>query len=511
MMAVMLVTVVIGTVISNENFEMEEDVIGSPIEVPLTPVYEEKTYIDPIYHDKPTPITLYVGQPYMVELPGANAPTHLSLPSWLKYEKTKSNNHFLTGTPPAPGVYNVSFKAGILTADQYTYNITVIDREYIPQVFDSKPTPITLYVGQPYMVDLSGTTSSLSLPSWLKYEKTTSNAHFLAGTPTAPGVYSVSFKIGTLQYTYNITVIEDLRFIYFPEFYCISGETVSYLPTTNYSGSLTIYYSGNSGTTAGWLNIVNGTITGIAPPVDKPTVQRLVLVLNSPYATNPIYQKIPIYLTPKLEITSTTVNGLSNTNIDHNLSANINSSWQSNDMPSGLTLSSMGKVSGIASSGFCSGTVNATSVMGKEQTVSKEIIFHIWFCPTLQMEKSVYVVDVNEFFTINFETNFVIKDRYVYGIENNVNAFFNLNTPQYVFQFTKQGLYLLEIVFLDDENRSVSALIFVYVGIDSSDDLMLYLDAINVGLGILSIIMPFPYSLIPLGISVLILYLTKYR
>jgi hypothetical protein len=132
-------------------------------------------------------------------------------------------------------------------------------------------------------------------------------------------------------------------------------------------------------------------------------------------------------------------------------------------MPSGLALSSTGKITGKTSAGFYSAAVTATSTVGKPQTVTANIMIDIWYHPTLQLSQSSFSVVTNQVFTVNFATDYKAAQCNIYGLEGTSGARVNSTGTQFSFVFSNPGFYVIEVVFFDNKNTSMSAIIYVLV------------------------------------------------
>ena len=180
---------------------------------------------------------------------------------------------------------------------------------------------------------------------------------------------------------YAVDTEEDIDFTSPSSVEALSGSSVNYTADTNIDATFS-----KSGGTATSLSVSStGKVTGNLPSVSSVTDYTLAIKATSKTnSSNTVTQTITFTVYPILKISpssSTTISGTEDEAISAvQLSANLDATFSksSGTWPSGISMSSSGKISGTpTAASTASVTVRATSTEGPSQTATKVIKFDI--------------------------------------------------------------------------------------------------------------------------------------
>ena len=180
---------------------------------------------------------------------------------------------------------------------------------------------------------------------------------------------------------YQSVIEEDIDFTSPSSVEALSGASVSYTADTNIDATFS-----KSGGTASTLSVSStGKVTGNLPTVTSVTDYTLAIKATSKTnSSNTVTQTITFTVYPILKISpssSTTISGTEDEAITAvQLSANLDATFSksSGTWPSGISMSSSGKISGMpTAASTASVTVKATAAEGPSQTATKTIKFDI--------------------------------------------------------------------------------------------------------------------------------------
>uniref|UniRef100_Q01XH1 Ig family protein n=1 Tax=Solibacter usitatus (strain Ellin6076) TaxID=234267 RepID=Q01XH1_SOLUE len=285
--------------------------------------------------------------------------TSPNLPGWL----TLTAAGGLSGTAPAvanatPYTFDVTARDAVNAFNTKTFSLTV---NPLPAITNSSTLP-PWTVNRPYSHNLAaaGGTGTLTiadngatLPNWL----TVSAAGSLSGTPPAAGPVSLTLKVTD---TLGASTTKPFALTINPP----PSVTTTTLPQTTslgvYSQSLaesggTSPFSWQGAGLPAWLSLsAAGTLTGTGPVVASPTTFSFsVTVTDNAGAVSPA-QNLSVIVNPALRITANslppTESGLTYTQTFAVTGSAGTVTWSSANLPSWLTLSPAGVLSGTAPS-----------------------------------------------------------------------------------------------------------------------------------------------------------------
>lgn len=187
---------------------------------------------------------------------------------------------------------------------------------------------------------------------------------YINGTLSGAGTITVtvSFVDEDISEDYNFLIVSvasgsgegDLSFTNTAPTQGISGATYNYTPTTNIPANFS-----KSGTWPSWLtlNTTNGKVSGTMPTVTSvQTYTATIHAVSKTLSTNTADQTITIHVYPIAQISvsgGNTITGYTGTAISKNLSCNLGATFAvksgSSALPTGLSLSSDGKITGTPS------------------------------------------------------------------------------------------------------------------------------------------------------------------
>ena len=262
-------------------------------------------------------------------------------------------------------------------------------------VFVGSPVSLDVNPSQPVIVGAVSVTSGFglsistgTLDSWSSSNSQWSDAGSVEGTFSKAGDCTISYLQGSpstpTSYSVTIHVVEaeeEIDFTSPKSVEAISGASVSYTADTNIDATFS-----KSGGTASTLSVSStGKVTGNLPTVTSVTDYTLVIKATSKTnSSNTVTQTITFTVYPILKISpssSTTISGTEDEAITAvQLSANLDATFSksSGTWPSGISMSSSGKISGTpTAASTASVTVKATAAEGPSQTATKMIKFDI--------------------------------------------------------------------------------------------------------------------------------------
>jgi hypothetical protein len=287
---------------------------------------------------------------------GTTTFTSANLPGWL----TLTAAGGLSGTAPAvasatPYPFDVTARDAIGAFNTKTFNVTV---NPLPAITNASPLP-PWTVNRPYGQNIAATggTGALTiadngstLPNWL-----TINSGLLSGTPPAAGPVSFTLKVTD---TLGASTPKAFALTINPP----PTVTTTTLPPTTSLGvySQTLINSGGtspfswqgSGLPA-WLSLsAGGALSGTAPAVAAPTIFSFSVTVTDNAGAVSAPQNLSVTVNPALRITTNqlppTESGLSYSQTFTVGGGVGTDTWSSANLPSWLTLSAAGVLSGTA-------------------------------------------------------------------------------------------------------------------------------------------------------------------
>ncbi|MBS1875690.1 MAG: putative Ig domain-containing protein [Acidobacteria bacterium] len=292
---------------------------------------------------------------YTVQWTGGVAPftvTPAGLPAWLAV----NNSGQLTGTPPAGGAYTFSLAvtdAQTPTANSASRTFTIWVNP--PSITTTSPLTAAI-VGQPYSNTLAATggqtpyawTTTTTLPSWL----TLSSAGVLSGTPPvgAPAEVAFTAKVTDQQglfATASLTLPINVPALAFSTSSPLPAATANaaYTTTVQAAGGVAPYTFSGTGLPA-WLSIASdGTLTG-TPPSAGPVTFTLAVADSASGSVTKLYT-LPV--NSALTIGNSPGPATVNAAYSFTFAASGGSgtySWSAAGLPSWLSLSAAGVLSG---------------------------------------------------------------------------------------------------------------------------------------------------------------------
>ena len=211
----------------------------------------------------------------------------------------------------------------------------------------------------------------------------------ITGTISKPGTISLVFTMietgdPERMSIYAVSLEEDIDFTSPAAVEALSGASVSYTATTNVDAT----FSKVSGTATGLtVNSSTGKVSGTLPKVTGSSPQDYTLTIKATSKTNSsntAQQTITFTVYPALTISpssSTTISGTEDKAITAvQLSTNLDSTFtkSSGTWPSGISMTSSGKISGTPTSpSTATVVVKATATEGPSQSVTTTIRFDI--------------------------------------------------------------------------------------------------------------------------------------
>ena len=297
-----------------------------------------------------------------------------SLPSWL----TISSSGVLSGTPPGVGTVQFSVTASDYSSEQAVSKSFTLQSVSALTITTASPLP-TATVGTAYTAQFaasggSGTYSwsGSSLPSWL----TVSSGGRLSGTPPSAGTvaFSVTVSDSLSQVTKSFTLTSNAA---------LTITTTSPLPAATVGAGYTAQFAASGGSGSylwsgsslpSWLTVSSGgQLTGTPPSAGMVTFQ----VTASDYASQQSVSK-SFTLQSVSALTITTASPLPTATVGAVYSAQFAASggsgsysWSGSSLPSWLTVSSGGQLTGTPpSAGTVTFQVTAADTQ-LQQSVSK--------------------------------------------------------------------------------------------------------------------------------------------
>jgi len=191
------------------------------------------------------------------------------------------------------------------------------------------------------------------------------------------GIFSITYHVvssgsGTPEDSINYTTTAPVS--------GVSGSAYTYQVATNIPATFS-----KSGSWPSWLNMTSsGRVTGTCPTVSQATTYTAVIhAVSNSDSSNTADQTISVQVYPVATISasSTTVSGVTGQSVSLALSCNLSATFavSSGSLPAGITLSSVGLISGTPSA-VADGThvtVRATTTSGPVQNPTIVLTFNI--------------------------------------------------------------------------------------------------------------------------------------